>query len=57
MPIGPYENFAGLRQHIQAEYAKKGKKKPSTKKINAITAGTADKIRPGWREDKPEGDK
>jgi len=52
MPIGPYEDFAGLREHIRAEYAKKGKKKMSPKRINAITAGTADKIRPGWREDK-----
>ncbi len=47
MPIGEYENFAGLKAHLRKQYGKK----VSKKRMNAITASVADKMQPGWRKE------
>lgn len=50
MPIGPYGDFAELKAHLRKQYAKKGKQ-VSVERMNAITAGTAERIRPGWHKE------
>lgn len=50
MPIGPFADFAALKAKLRAEYSKKGKKLGEDR-MNAITAGTAEKIRPGWHKE------
>lgn len=48
MPIGGYEDFADLKAHLRASYARK-RRKPGD--LDAITATVAEKIRPGWHRE------
>lgn len=50
MPIGPYDSFGGLKAHLRASYAKKGKPL-ADENLNAMTASVADRIKPGWRSE------
>lgn len=46
MPIGQFEDFAALKAHLRSQY-----RKASDKRLNAITAATAERIRPGWHRE------
>lgn len=50
MPIGPFDDFAGLKAHLRASYMNKGQPLPS-ERLNAMTASVADRIKPGWRSE------
>lgn len=49
MPIGPYSDFQGLKEHLRASYASKGGLSPD--RLNAMTAAVASKMKPGWRKE------